>query len=371
MEDKTLKQKYIDKYFWFLKERDTANSFNKSSDLNSYHQSEIGTAQRHFEDVEVTVSHLYREAHPALGGLSYGGQLYRKLNEIRKISASQVIVEVGGGLGYLAYSFMNQFRADNAGARAPEYVFCDLTLPFVENQRKLNKAGSIFYCQANAETMPFQDCSTDLIIDNENIADFTPVKLNKKIVLDFLNGRLDASLPNDGLVRKSLQWIKLGQIDVSDAMPEFVFNYGAAEFIGEIKRVLKKDGIAFISEYGILQDYPTAVCLHGHVEYNIQFTHLIKIAKALGMSVELLSLLDFLGFDADTEVIDQCSLKYLCVLLKEKGVELPYLAYTKKMLEERFPGFIDHVQGLIFHKISEYSVFHDLKSFHVLLIAKN
>lgn len=252
------------------------------------------------------------------------------------------------------------------------YIFCDLTLKFLESQRDINKHHRIRYCQANAEKMPFRDNSVDLIIDNENIADFTVIKLDKRTVLGYLDGRIDLNTIENYLVRKSLEWIKLCSIDIGDdTMPEFIFNIGAIEFIKEISRVLKKGGLASIIEYGTMQDYPTAVRLAGHVEYSIQFSHLIKVIKALGMKVKVCTLLDFLDFDKDLEIIDYCSLRFIYNLLKQKKIRLPFLAYTREMLKDRIPDLMEDCNNLKFFKITEDSAIHNLNKFYVLLISKS
>jgi SAM-dependent methyltransferase len=361
-------QKYKDRYLTLLRELRSAEDFSSAFDLKEFHRKNIHTSLGHFEDIEITVSHLYRQPHAALGYLSFGERLFEKLNSLKTITSDNIVVEVGGGLGYVASSFLGYFNR-NYGPGL-KYIFCDLTLKFVESQKSLNKEHNIFYCQGNAEELPFKDSSIDLLIDNENIADFTAVKLNKKLVFDFLDGRLDSNSVCDRLVRRSLEWIRFGNIDVSDALPEFIFNLGAIEFVNEVKRVLVPGGLAYICEYGIMNGYPSAVNLVGHVEYNIQFTHLIRIIEAMGMKVQVYSLIDFLGFNTEIKVIDSASLEFIANLLKTKNTELPYLAYTKSELEDKFPDLLKNPQNLQFNSIKQHSVYHDLNVFYVLVVTK-
>lgn len=363
-------QKYNELYLSLSVELNSAENFTNNKRLNLYHKESIRTTHGHFENNEPTVSHVYREAHPALGGLSYGARLFRKLDSIKKITPQSVIVEVGGGMGFLTRSFLGEYRKDYDAKSLPKYTCCDLAFKFLESQREVNRQHSLKYCQVNAEQMPFKDSSLDFIIANENIADFTAVKLNKKTVLDFLANKIDLSAIKDVSIKRSLQWIKFSSLDVSDAAPEFIFNLGAIEFVNQIKRVLKNGGVAFITEYGDMNNYPRAVSLVGHVEYSIHFNHLIKTIKELGMEVEVCTLLDFLGFKKDIAVIDACSLGFLCAMLKKDKINLPFLAYTKGMLKKRIPRRIGRFNNLKFFKLAQRSVCHNLDRFYTLLIFK-
>jgi len=363
-------RKYNEFYLNLSHELNSAKDFNKSQNLNLYHQNSIHSSHRHFEKNEITVSHVYREAHPALGGMSYGARLFRKLNSIKKIKPQSTIVEVGGGTGFLTHSFLEEYRRNNRTKILPKYACCDLSFKFLKNQRDVNESHHLNYCQANAECMPFKDSSLDLIIANENIADFTAVKLNKKETLDFLGDKIELSAIKDPSVRKSLYWVKFASLDISDATPEFIFNLGAVEFITRIKRILKIGGLAFIAEYGAMDSYPTAVYLRGHVEYSIQFNHLIRITEALGMRIEIHSLTDFLGFKKNISVIDSCSLGFLYEMLKKDKIDLPFLAYTKEMLRREVPKRVGYFNNLKFVELTQKSVCHNLNKFYVLLIFK-
>lgn len=363
-------QKYITLYKSVMKELSTAKEFSGADDLHAYHRNSIRTVERHFDENEGTVSYTYRKPHVALGGLSYGAKLYHKLKELKEITHATAVVEVGGGLGHLARSFLEEHMRCKPGGSLPKYVCCDLTPAFLENQRRLNGRDA-HYIQLNAETLPFKDCSLDIVIANENLADFSSVRLNKKRVLDFLDNTIDLNETDDDSTVRALRWLKFSSIDVNDAPSEFIFNIGAFEFINEIKRVLKKGGLAFIAEYGIVDSYPKAVNLPGHVEYEIKFQHMVRLIKALGMELKAFSLIDFFEYQNDVEVIDECSFKMLRHLLQENGIEFPLFAYTREMLEERYPSFVKRIENLRYSGVHEKSVLHNLDDFFVLLIKKD
>lgn len=93
-------QKYKDIYIRLSGELNSVKGFSKNDDLNGYHRNSIHTINEHFELTETTVSHVYREPHPALGGITYGAKLYREINSIKKIMLQSIIVEVGAGSGF-------------------------------------------------------------------------------------------------------------------------------------------------------------------------------------------------------------------------------------------------------------------------------
>ncbi|MBL7196646.1 MAG: radical SAM protein [Candidatus Omnitrophica bacterium] len=360
-------------YKALIKELDSAKKFGKKEDLNMFHKNAIETIDRHFETKEVTISYLYREDSPALRGLNYGEALLREIEKFKKIEKGTKILEVGAGFGFGSQAFLKSLKQKEPDILNDiSYILCDLTFKFLESQRDLTSAYPTGFIQANAQISPFKDSSFDIIIANENIADFTAVKLNKKVALDFLKGEIKKEEIQDPSIKKALEWIKSSSIDISDALPEFIFNLGAFEFMNEIKRILKTDGLGFICEYGIWKGYPKAVSLVGHTEYDIQFNQLIKFIKSLGMDVEVFSLLDFLGFNTEEEIIDSCSLNFLYDILKEHNIDLPYLAYTKEMLKEKVPeDLIHNFKNLKFNKLKEKSVYHNLNVFYALLIKKN
>lgn len=364
--------KYINMRDAILREFDSAKNFAKGGDLNQFHRNSIEALDRHFETKEITVSHLFREANPALEGLSYGASLLEKIEKFRKIDKNSRILDVGAGLGFTSQEFLKALKQKYSGlVDSISYVLCDLTFKFLENQINLTSPYLTKFVQTNAEVLPFKDNSFDIIIANENIADFTSAKLNKKEALDFLEGKVNKDKIEDISTRKALEWIKACSIDITDALPEFIFNLGAFEFMKELNRVLKPGAIAFICEYGIWKGYPTAVSLPNHVEYSIQFTQLIKFIKFLGMDIEVFPLADFLGFNREKEVVDGCSLNFLCSVLKKQNIELPYIAYTRETLEARLPeNLLCNFKNLKFKKIKEQTTYFDLNPFYVLLIRK-
>ena len=78
--------------------------FEGEEHLEDFHHHELtdsGKDDGHFDLIETTVSHLFREPSDTLNGLTYGRLLMKQLRKLGWFTPKpRVIVEVGGGLGY-------------------------------------------------------------------------------------------------------------------------------------------------------------------------------------------------------------------------------------------------------------------------------
>src|SRR5207245_6405690 len=91
----------------------------------------------------------------------------------------RVILEVGGGLGYVARDLGGGLsHEERRGAR---YVFVDITRPFLKTQLAMGQEGGWVAAglQANAEQLPLRDAHVALAVDNDNVADWTAGELTR------------------------------------------------------------------------------------------------------------------------------------------------------------------------------------------------
>ncbi len=337
--------------------------FEGEGHLSEFHVHDIATQKDHFEVIETTVSHLFREPSEAMQGLTYGRQLadaFRKLGWWA--NAPRTIVEVGGGLGYVARELARGLAPDERdGVR---YVFVDITKPFLHSQLELGKEGgwNAAGVQANGEFLPLKDASVDLIVDNENMADMTPVKLTREEVQ---SGK--GSTP---LHQEALDWIKRAGLTLDADMPEdFIFNLGPLRFLKEVWRVLKPGGRAFLVEFGIERGWSAPVKLPGHTEYETHFGHLRQAARWLGFQEKYGTLPSFLSIKPDTKVLCTGAAYAIRRFCEAEGRKFAIRAYTEAEFAKTMGDMLPRLLGHHYHDISDPAWF-GLSDFKVLLVEK-
>ncbi|MCA9477143.1 MAG: class I SAM-dependent methyltransferase, partial [Nitrospira sp.] len=208
--------------------------------LSKFHVQGIQGPHGHFEIIETTVSHLFREPCEAMQGLTYGRLLGKTLRQMGWLSPKPThIVEVGAGLGYVSKELAGELSTEERQGIA--YTFLDLTRPFLGSQTSLARQAGWHATgiQANAECLPIASGSVDLIIDNENLADMTPVHLSEEELLTCKG----ATPQHDD----ALHLIRRMRLPLIPPFPdEVIFNYGAMQFLQEAWRVLKPGGRAIL-----------------------------------------------------------------------------------------------------------------------------
>ena len=324
-----------------FREYQSAKAFEGGHDLAAYHKTEIKDPFRQFEEVEMTVSHLYREPHVALGGKSYGARFARTLIEEGALREEMRILEVGCGTGIFGREFLSAVKETRPAVyRHLSYTFFDLSPVLAESQKEINRIHEkrVSFHAGDAYTHAFEAGAYDLIIANEMIADLPVVKMN----------RLNPSA--EGAEIEGWNWSKKLGLDFSDAPPEFVLNIGALKFMETLCRALAPGGRAFVVEYGSPWSYPAAQIVTNHTEYSIHFGHLLTASKRLGMEGTLTGLHEFLGFDGDVEVLaDLTHMAIFGHLLPFLGVDgEPSRVYTRDMLAQALPRVVKKTGNVVF-----------------------
>jgi SAM-dependent methyltransferase len=340
-----------------------STGFEGEDHLSDFHAHDIATRQDHFENIETTVSHLFREPTEALQGLTYGRLLahnFRKLGWWTR--KPRTIVEVGAGLGFVARELARGLSPEER--EGTRYFFVDITRPFLESQLALGREGGwgTGGVQANGEWLPLKDASVDLIVDNENMADMTPVKLSRREVE---SGKGDSPLHQE-----ALDWIRRSGLSLGDDMPaEFIFNLGPLRFLREVWRVLRPGGHAFLVEFGIEQGWPTPVKLPGHTEYETHFGHLRQAARRLGFQEKYGALPQFLGIKPDTRVLCTGAAYAIRRFCEAEGNPFAIRCYTEAEFTTAMGDMMPRLLGHHYHEISDPAWF-GLWDFKVLLLEK-
>lgn len=274
----------------------------------SYRDDRVSPKTR-FDDVEATISHLFRRPHPALGGRSYGEALFDALRARGLLERGEVI-ELGGGAGFVALAMQGAARRE--GLRLT-HTFIDLSFTLARLQaRQVPGAPALV---ASAERLPLADGGAlGLFLANEVIADLRVAPAHTE------EGR--AAAQRFGL----------------DAAKDELLNVGAFALVEELARVLAPGASACLTEFG--GDFPAApVRLEGpfgrgrHVEHSIHFGHLETVARRLGLEAQRVLLADLLGFDRRARVASYPD----AIRFRRLVPSLPVLAHPKEELEARHP----------------------------------
>src|SRR3989454_4292833 len=196
------------------------SEFEGETHLSDFHAHEIASPEGHFETIETTVSHLFREPSEALEGLTYGRLLAKQLKKLGWWDKKpRVILEVGGGLGYVARDLGGGLSPEER--RGARYVFLDITPPFLKTPLSIGQGGGWAAAgpPANAEQPPPPDAHGDLVLDNDNLADMAPVKLTRLVAE---NGKRVLAPPQE-----ALDWVRRATLSLGSEIPEdFIFNLG-------------------------------------------------------------------------------------------------------------------------------------------------
>lgn len=331
--------------------------------LTEFHHQGIQSHHGHFEIVETTVSHLFREPCEALHGLSYGQLLAKTLRQLGWWNPKpKRIVEVGAGLGYLSQEMAKELSP--VERRNVEYIFLDLTRPFLHSQLDLaaNAGWSAHALNANAEYLPLADASVDLVIDNENLADMTPTHFAKE--------ELESGEGTTEERQRSLELIKKLRLNLDKPYPdEAIFNYGAIKFLIELWRVLRPGGRALLIEFGIDSGWPDPVRLPGHTEYEVQYTHMRHAAKWLGFNEQYYALPQLLSIKRDTQVLCTGAAYAIRRLQEAEGKKFAVRAYTESELKESLGDALSKLTGLHYHNVLDPAWF-GLWDFKALILEK-
>jgi hypothetical protein len=187
-----------------------------------FHLHGIEEATWEFDQIEPTVNHCFRFPHEALGGFDYGSRfclatLRPEVVPLLNNSRPLEVLEVGGGTGTFARSFLQQ--AARLNGTSLDYHILDLSPALMESQRKIlsELLPEHRHFQQDATEFDLPGHTFDLIVSNEVIADFpvAPVQRNN-----------DREWQGEGAY-----YLDKYNLSDKDAPDSFVVNAGAFVFI--------------------------------------------------------------------------------------------------------------------------------------------
>ncbi len=346
--------------------KDQPRPDSENETIIDFHLHGIEDAVWEFDQIEPTVNHSFRFPHEALGGLDYGSRfcvstLQPDVVPLLKSSSRLEVLEVGGGTGSFAQSFLKQ--AASLNGTNVNYHILDLSPALMENQRKLLAEllpeSSHFHQDATEFDLPGR--TFDLIISNEVIADFPVASVERGS---------DRKWRGEGAY-----YVDKYALADEDAPDSFVVNSGAFRFIERAWKHLTPGGTLIVSEYGAEHQYPVASFNLNHDEYAIHFGHLAACAAKIGFQCRLLTLKEFLGLDDEVLVLSGREEHLLCLnhVVKNYGEVFPYAVISKSEFERRCQAIVEDI-GLIGYSFSPLSKgFHfgpNIRDFFVLIMQK-
>jgi len=303
-------------------------------DLGRYHREEIDDANEQFEVQETTLSHMFRDPHPALGGRSYGEAVARSFERRGILPKRGRIVEVGGGVGFFAQRFQAALCELRPG-RELSYTILDLSPALHRSQKRLEAAlgGGVRFVRADASRrLPFAAESIDLLISNEVIGDLETVRLVQ-------GERPEADATGDAVrVRAGWEGVRRWGLDLHEAPTAFWLNLGALQLVEDLARVLRPGGAAWLSEFGELDAYPVESIHLDHAEFSIHFGHLLQAARAAGLEAEVVSVPAEIGLVETVRCLQatRTFFEALRALCAQRGIRLEKRPYTPEEMRALF-----------------------------------
>lgn len=235
-----------------------------------------------FDNVETTISHLFRFPHPALGGRTYGEALADGLAARGLLPSDAPLCEVGGGLGSVG--------AEIAGRAGLPWISLDLSPRLLLAQRlhaaraKRRWSGA----RADALRLPLRTRSVrGLLLANEVAADLPPRE-------------------------------------------------GPLALVREAARALAPGGALCLTEFG--GDGPPVPVALGrgkgaHTEHTVCFPELLAEARAQGLEAEVVPLVQLVPFDLAMRAASCDDVRRLRWLARG----LPMAAWPPEELRRRHP----------------------------------
>jgi SAM-dependent methyltransferase len=329
-----------------------------------YYRHAIDDADAQFDHQETTLSHLFRVAHPALRGRTYGQALVDGLAPTIALPSSGAVrvLEIGGGLGYVARDVIGRLREQGKDVA---YTIVELAPTLAAAQRERLAGLPVTWRAGSVLELELPAGGFDLIVANEMIGDLPAQQLS----------RLDVGLAVDGGEVDPQKLAALGRtgelvaqlgIHLDDAPEPFYLQTGALELMIRVARWLAPGGAAVITEFGGPMQWPRLSTQLDHPELSTHFGHILTAARALGLDGRIEFVIDVLDLDRADQGLatTRSQFRALAAMLAADGVALEKLGYTPAMFaralgdkvpqdqigELRWERIEDRLMGLVPHE---------------------
>lgn len=303
---------------------------------------DVGDAAAQFDHRETTLSHLFREPHPALHGKTYGAALADALAREERLPARAIrVLEIGGGLGYVARALCEALQARGLEVT---YTIQEIAPALAAAQRARCAGLPVTVREGDVLTADLPADGFDLILANEMVGDLPAVQLSRAdvgLATDGSGGEVDAArlaaLGRPGELVKELGVV------LDDAPEPFYLLWGALELVSKLAGWLAPDGTAIVTEFGDRSMWPRLSSHLDHPELSTHFGHLLQAALARGLTGRIDFVMDLIDMARDTVGLatTRSHFRALRALAASVGVDLPKLGYTPELLAARLGDKLD------------------------------
>jgi hypothetical protein len=331
---------------------------------DDYYRHDIADADAQFDHRETTLSHLFREPHPALRGRTYGAALVDALATQGRLPAQRVrVLEIGAGLGFVARAVCEALAARGL---AVEYTIQEIAPALAAAQRKRTAGLPVTVREGDVLAADLPSDSFDLILANEMVGDLPAEQHSRVDVGMEVDGSGEVDEAKLAALGRAGQLVKDLGIPLFDAPEPFYLMTGALELVVRIARWLAPDGTAVVTEFGERSMWPKLSSHLDHPELSTHFGHLLQAAQTKGLTGSIDFVMDLIDMDRTLEGLatTRSHFRALRAMLADAGVELPKLGYTRELLasklgdkvaaadigELRWERIEDRLMGLVPHE---------------------
>jgi 2-polyprenyl-3-methyl-5-hydroxy-6-metoxy-1,4-benzoquinol methylase len=320
-----------------------------SKSIIDFHREGIADASWEFDVIEPTLNHAFRFPNEAMGGLDYGSRFCLSILKPEVVpllghSEPLEILEVGGGTGTFARSFIEQalkLSTTLLNGASPNYHIMDLSPALIASQRRLlsELEPAIEHFEQDATEFDLPGHTFDLIIANEVIADFPMAAVRRNL-------HHETSEDGPEWLEEGAQYVRKYRLSVESAPDSFLVNAGVFQFIERAWKHLSPGGAVVLSEYGSVSRYPVESFHLNHAEFSIHFGHVMECARVIGFQCRLQTLKEFLGIDDRASVLSgrEEHLRCLNHVLEKHGMSLPFALISENDFEARFRKLADRIE---------------------------
>jgi hypothetical protein len=336
----------------------------KDVDTEAYYQ-QVGDADAQFEHTETTLSHLFRVPHPALAGRTYGAALVDGLAATKRLPSRAIrVLEIGGGLGYVARAVCEALAA--RGARGHVHDPGDVAAPRRGPARPDRRAaGHRGRRRRPRRRAPGRRLRSDPVQRDGRRPARGPALAGRRRPdhrRRRRRRRRHGRRPRAPRRAGPDPWASASRTPPSRS----TCSPGAFELVIRIARWLAPEGTAVVTEFGERAMWPKLSSHLDHPELSTHFGHLQQAAIASGLEAKIDFVMDLIDLDRSLEGLatTRSHFRALQAVCADAGVTLPKLGYTRDLLaatvgdkldlstigELRWDRIEDRLMGLVPHE---------------------